>query len=84
MKSSRPRRSPAPIHGSVTITFTVPREIAPALKSAIEEKSNLVGEKLEGIALFAVEDARTRAARALGVLRAAITAQVPEGDPDYV
>lgn len=69
-----------PIH----IEFFVAPHLAPALKSAVDEISNLIGTRLEGPSKFAKEDALTRAAIALGLLRAAITEQVPRGDRDYV
>lgn len=67
----------------VTITFTVHGHHAPALRSAIMEISNEVGGRLEGMYRHSREHALTRAACALGVLRAAICKQVPTGDADY-
>ena len=67
----------------VQITFTIDEEVAPALKSAIEEISNEVGGRLEAPHSYDREDALTRAARALGALRAAVSAVVPQADPNY-
>lgn len=68
----------------LTICFEVPRSCAPALKSALDDVTEKNGTKLEGVNQFAVEDAWTRGAIALGALRAAVTKMVPEGDPDYL
>jgi DNA replication initiation complex subunit (GINS family) len=61
----------------------IPSEFGPALRSALEELNNTVGERLASVHKFDREDALTRAATALGTLRAAINAVVPEGDPHY-
>lgn len=82
----------------VTVAFEVDDETLPALYSAVEEVSNSVGTRLEEAKLFAREDALTRAARALGALRAGISSahrklaaerpndrrwQSPLGDRDF-
>jgi hypothetical protein len=67
----------------VTITFSVPDEAAPALRSAVEEISNEVGGRLEGSHRYDKEEALTRAAVALGKLRAAVNRAIPEGDQNY-
>lgn len=53
------------------ILFTVPDELAPALRSAIEEISNEIGERLVGNHRFDKEEALTRAAAMLGRVRSA-------------
>lgn len=65
------------------IEFSIAPHLAPALKSAIDEISNTVGARLEGPSKFAKEDALTRAAMGLGLLRAAIAAKEVRGDRDY-
>lgn len=67
-----------------TFTFTISDEHAPALRSAIDELSSLIGSRLEGQHRFAKETALTDAAITVGALRAAVFAQVPKGDPNYV
>jgi len=67
----------------VRISFTVHKEHAPALRSAVEEISNTVGGRLEGRYEYDVEQALTNAAVALGSLRAATFAAIPAGDPNY-
>lgn len=68
---------------TLKITFSVSTEHAPALKSAIDEISNVVGGRLEGAHSFAKEQALTDAAVALGSLRHAIAEKVPKGDAFY-
>lgn len=68
---------------TLEVAFKVSSEHAPALKSAIEEISNIVGSRLEGSHAFAKEQALTDAAVALGALRRAITEKVPRGDIFY-
>jgi hypothetical protein len=83
----------------VDISFQVHEDTLPALYSAVEEISNSVGSRLEGPHQYAQQDALTRAARALGPLRAGISRahqtlaelypgqsrrwSSPLGDPDY-
>lgn len=67
----------------ITITFTVRRSHAPALRSAVEEISGEVGARLEGPHSFAKESSLTNAAIALGKLRSAVNAAVRAGDPHY-
>ena len=67
----------------LVFTFRVPVEIAPALRSAVEEISYIVGQRLEGSYSFAREQALTDAAEALGALRAAVNKQVPREDHHY-
>jgi hypothetical protein len=65
------------------ITFCVLARTGPALRSAILEISNIVGERLEGPHAWDKEQALTHAAMALGALRTSVCAAVPEDDPDY-
>lgn len=64
-------------------TACIPTRFGPALRSVIEDISNQIGHRLQGEMKFALEDALTEAATALGPLRAAINQIVPEGHPDY-
>lgn len=64
-------------------TFSVEQDHAPALRSAIDEISNEIGGRLTSSFIHAKEGALTDAAIALGALRAAVFAQVKEGDPNY-
>ena len=66
------------------ICFEVYPAHAPALRSLLEDLQNKVGEKLEGAAAFAREQAWTNAAIGMAAVRAAVNAQVPAGDPNYV
>lgn len=68
---------------NVEITFSVPEEISPALRSAVDEISTTVGRRLEGSYSFAREQALTDAAEALGVLRAAVNRKIPKEDRYY-
>lgn len=61
----------------------IPDEQGPALRSAIQEIRNEVGERLAGSHRFPKEFALTRAVSALGALGAAINVAIPEEDPDY-
>lgn len=78
------RQSSGRARPMVRITFDVLDEHAPALRSAIEEISNEVGGRLEGLHRYSKEHALTKAAVALGTLRAAICKVVAAGDPTYV
>lgn len=68
---------------TLKIAFSVSSEHAPALKSAIDEISNIVGTRLEAAHSFAKEQALTDAAVALGALRRAVAEKVQKGDPFY-
>lgn len=68
---------------SIAISFSVPVEVAPALRSAVEEISHTVGTRLEGSYSFAREQALTDAAEGLGALRAAVNQKVPKEDQHY-
>lgn len=70
--------------GMTRITFEVADEHAPALRSAVEDFSNILGARLEGAHSFAKEAALTEAVICIGTLRAAVNRAVPKGDPDYV
>lgn len=61
----------------------IPSEFGPALRSALEDLSNIISERLLGVHKFEREDALTFALTALGPLRAAVNQIVPEGHPDY-
>jgi hypothetical protein len=61
----------------------IPSEFGPALRSALEDLNNILGERLVGVHKFEREDALTFAVTALGPLRAAVNQVVPEGHPDY-
>lgn len=67
----------------LTITFQVPDEHGPALRSAIEELSGELGSRVEGPHSFDREDALTKALCAVGILRAAVNTHVPAEDPYY-
>jgi hypothetical protein len=61
----------------------IPSEFGPALRSALEDLSNILSERLLGVHKFEREDALSFALTALGPLRAAVNKIVPEGHPDY-
>jgi hypothetical protein len=61
----------------------IPSEFGPALRSALEDLSNILGERLVGVHKFEREDSITFAVTALGPLRAAVNQVVPQGDPNY-
>lgn len=61
----------------------IPSEFGPALRSALEELQNTIGERLVGVHPFEREDALTRAATGLAPLRAAFNTVVPQADPHY-
>lgn len=67
----------------VVVSFRVPVEIAPALRSAVEEISYIVGQRLEGSYSFAREQALTDAAEGLGILRAAVNKLISKEDSHY-
>ena len=67
----------------VEITLAVPVAIAPALRSVVEEMSHTVGQRLEKSYSVAREQSLTNAAEAMGILRAAVNAKVPQGDRYY-
>lgn len=61
----------------------IPAEHGPALRSAIQEHRNELGERSKGSYDFKVEAALTRAISAWGQLAAAINHVIPEEDSDY-
>lgn len=65
------------------ITIEVAPEHAPALKSAVDEISAIIGTRLESPHSFFREQALTSAAICVAGLRAAVNAQVRAGDPHY-
>lgn len=69
--------------GDKSITTEIPSEQGPALRSALAEIRNEVGERLAGSHRFAKEYALTHAASALGQLSAAINQVIEKEDPEY-
>jgi hypothetical protein len=66
------------------ITFEVPDEHGPTLRSVVEEMSNQVGQAIEeNIYLFGKENSLTVAAAVLGKMRAAVNAKIDCEDPDF-
>jgi hypothetical protein len=63
--------------------FDVQHDHAPALRSVIDEMAALIASRFGGKNTAQQEQAMTAAAVALGSLRAAVFALVPEGDPNY-
>jgi hypothetical protein len=61
----------------------IPSRFGPALRSAMEDMTNEIGGRLEGIHQYEKEDALTEAAAAANPLRAAVNAVVPEGHIDH-
>lgn len=78
------RQYPENTPGMTRITFEVADEHAPALRSAVEELSNLLGTRLEGAHSFAKEQALTDATICVGTMRAAVNRVIAKGDPNYV
>lgn len=68
---------------AVEIVLNVPLAIAPALRSVVEEMSHTVGQRLEKSYGIAREQSLTNAAEAMGIVRAAVNAKVPQGDRYY-
>lgn len=66
-----------------TATAEIPSENGPALRSALSEIRNEVGERLAGSHRFAKEYALTRASSSLGAVAAAVNQVIPNEDPDY-
>lgn len=77
------RQHPEYPSGMTRITFEVADEHAPALRSAVEEFSNILGTRLEGAHSFAKEQALTDAVICVGTMRAAVNRAVPKGDANY-
>jgi hypothetical protein len=76
------------IHARDTVTgrerkVEIPVEHAPALRSAIAELRNLLGERSKGTFLFKKEHALSRAIAALGSLAAPLNHVIAEEDRDY-
>lgn len=65
------------------IEFRVPVEISPALRSAVEEISYIVGQRLEGSYSYAREQDLTDAAESLGILRAAVNKKISREATHY-
>lgn len=71
--------SPSPVYHNVEI----PSRFGPALRSAMEDMTNEIGGRLEGIHQYEREDALTEAAAATNPLRAAVNAVIPVGHEDH-
>lgn len=67
----------------LTITFTIPDSHGPALRAAVDDLRNQVGEKLTGNHRYEKEEALTQSASALARLGAAVNAVVPRPAEDY-
>jgi len=67
----------------IEVVIRVPVEIAPALRSAVEEISTTVGQRLESKHSFAKEQALTDAAEALLIVRKAVYSKIPKEDQYY-
>lgn len=67
----------------LTVTFSVPDEFGPALRAAVDEQRNLIGERLTGAHLFDKERDLTYASAAFASLGAAVNALVPRPAEDY-
>lgn len=68
----------------IKVTFEVPNEHAPTLRSVVEEMTNQVGRAIEdNIYVHEKELSITRAASVLGIMRAAIYPKVPNEDSDF-
>lgn len=64
-------------------TADIPAEHAGALRSAVNEIRNELGERVSGAHKFKKEHALTRAVSAVGRLAATINLVIPQEDPDY-
>lgn len=69
--------------GMLEITIRIPDSHGPAFKSAVDEMSDTLGTRLESQHRFDKEEALTHAAASFGVLRAAVSEQVAEGNRYY-
>lgn len=69
--------------GTHTATAEIPSEQGPALRSALAEIRNEVGERLAGAHRFTKEHALTNASAALGSLCATVNAVIEKEDPEY-
>lgn len=78
MARSRDRNNP------LQFSFELYPEHAAALRSVIEEMSVRLARKLEGASVFATEDAWTKGAVALGILRKTVNEKVPAPAPNFV
>lgn len=70
--------------GEIKICFRIQRAHAPAFRAAVEAFSESVAKRAENVAKWDTEEATTAALVAVGILRAAVNARIPEGDKDYV
>lgn len=64
-------------------TAEIPRDFAPAFRSAVNEIRNELGERLAGMHRYEKEDATTRAVAAIAPFAAAVNKVIPADDPDY-
>lgn len=71
------------ITGALSEPVEIPSVFGPALRSALEDLQNTIGERLVGVHKFEREDALTNAATALAPLRAAFNEVIPAGDPNF-
>ena len=67
----------------VIASTEIPDVNGPALRSAIAEIRNELGERASGAHAFYKEDAIVRAINALGALASALNVVIPTEDPDY-
>lgn len=77
-----PKRPPT--SDKIRITFDVYEEFAPALRSAIDELSTILGSRATGSHRFSKEQAITDAIISVAALRVAVFAAISAGDPNYV
>lgn len=61
----------------------IPSQFGPALRSAMEDMTNEIGGRLEGIHQYEKEDALTEAAIAANALRAGVNQVVAVGHEDH-
>ena len=65
------------------VTVTMPEEYGPALRSALDDLRNQLGERLCGLHPFPREAALTRASVAVSQLSAGIAKAVPHEETHY-
>lgn len=73
----------APDGKLLTLQFDVHPDHAPALRSAIDDFTSIIGTRMESKYDYETEDALVRASIAIARLRAAVFAAVPEGDKKF-
>jgi hypothetical protein len=83
-KSSTSRARALPdIPESTTITVVIPARTARAFRSAVDELSTRLGERIKTPRPYANEQSLTNAISAVGIFRAAVNAAIPKDDPFY-